>query len=57
MTIDSVLGKSGENRGTLEYSQMNVFIVVIENYIFLERGRSYLSKNVLYSMGTKTTFM
>ncbi len=47
---DSVLGKRvltyWENWGNLGYSQMNVFIVAMENYIFFERGRSHLSKNV-----------
>ncbi len=34
------------NMGNLDYSQMNVFIVAMENYVFLERGKSHLSKNV-----------
>ena len=47
---DSVLGKRVlmylENRRNLDFSQMNVFIVAMENYIFLERRRFHLSKNV-----------
>ncbi len=35
-----------ENRGNLEYSEINVSIVAMKNYVFLERGRSRLSKNV-----------
>ncbi len=34
------------NRGTPDYSQMNGFLVAIENYIFLESGQPHLSKNV-----------
>ena len=49
-TNDSVFGKRvltyWENMGTPDYSQMNVFMVGIENYIFLERGKPDLSKNV-----------
>ena len=48
---DSVFGKRvimyWENRGTLDYSPMNGFMVGTENYIFLERGKPHLSKNVL----------
>ncbi len=36
---------------------MNVFIVAMKNYVFLERGRSNLSKNFLFSMGTMKTFI
>ncbi len=36
---------------------MNVFIVAMENYVFLERGRSHLSKDLLFTMGTMKTFM
>ena len=50
---DSVLGKRVQmyweilgNRGNLDYRQMNVFIVDIENHIFLERVSSHLSQNV-----------
>ena len=35
-----------ENRGTPDYSQVNRFMVGIENYIFLERGKPHLSKKV-----------
>ncbi len=49
-TNDSVFGKRvltyWENRGNLDDSQMNVLIVPMGNYIFLERGRSHLSKNI-----------
>ena len=52
-TFESVLGKRVltywkimENRGNIDYSQMNVFILAMENYVFLKRGRSQLSKNV-----------
>ncbi len=45
---DSVFGKRvlmyWENRGTPDYSQMNGFIEVIENYIFLERGNLIVLK-------------
>ena len=47
---DSVFGKRvlmyWENRETPDYCQMNWFIGGIENYIFLERGKPNLSKNV-----------
>ncbi len=50
ISSDSVFGKRvltyWENRGTPEYSQVNGFTVGIENYIFLQRGKPYLSKNV-----------
>ncbi len=36
---------------------MSVFIGAMENYVFLERGRSHLSKNVQFSMGTIKTFI
>ncbi len=56
ITDDSVFGKRvltyRENRGTPDYSLMNGFMVVIANYIFLERGKSHLSKNVQFSIGT-----
>ncbi len=49
-TFDSVFQKRvltyWENRTTLDYSQMNGFMVGIENYIFLESGKPHLSKNV-----------
>ncbi len=49
-TYDSVLGKRvltyWENRGNLDYTQMNVIIVAMKNYIFLESRRPHLSKNV-----------
>ncbi len=35
-----------ENRGTPHYSQMNGFMVGIENYIFFERGKPHFPKNV-----------
>ncbi len=45
---DSVLGKRvltyWESRGTPDYSQMNGFMVGIENYIFVERGMPQLFK-------------
>ena len=45
---DSVFGKIvlmyWENRGTVDYSQMNGFMVGIENYIILEREKPHLSK-------------
>ncbi len=48
-TNDSVFGKRvltyWENRGTPDCSQMNGFMIGIENYIFLERGKPHLSKN------------
>ena len=31
-----------ENRGTPDYRQRNGFMVGIENYIFLERGKLHL---------------
>ncbi len=47
---DSVFGKRvlmyWENRRTPDDSQMNGFMVGIGNYIFLERGKPHLSKNV-----------
>ncbi len=33
-------------RRNLDYSQMTVFTVSMENYIFLERRRFHLSKNI-----------
>ncbi len=48
--LDSIFGKRvltyWENRGTPDYNQMNALMVGIANYIFLERGKSHLSKNV-----------
>ena len=35
-----------KNIGTPDYSYMNEIIVGIENYIFLEKGKPHLSKNV-----------
>ena len=50
MTFDSVFGKRvltyWENRGTPGCDQMDGFMIAIENYIFLERGKPHLSKNV-----------
>ena len=50
VSYDSVFGKRvltyWENRGTPDYSQMNEFMVCIENYIFLERGKPHRFKNV-----------
>ncbi len=51
MTIyDSVLGKRvltyWKNRGNLDYHNMKVFVVAMDNYIFLERGESPFSENV-----------
>ncbi len=50
LTFDSVFGKRvltyWENRGNLNLHQMNVFIVAMENYIFLERGESHLFENI-----------
>ncbi len=49
---DSVFGKRvltyWENMVTPDYNQMNGFMVGIDNYIylFLERGKPHLSKNV-----------
>ncbi len=47
---DSVFGKRvltyWENRGTPDYREMNGFRVGIENYIFLERRKPNLFKNV-----------
>ncbi len=47
---DSVFGKrvltDWENKGNLDYHQMNVFTVAMENYIFLKRRGSPLSENV-----------
>ncbi len=47
---DSVFAKRvptyWENRGTLNYSQMNGFMAGIEKYIFLEREKPNPSKNV-----------
>ncbi len=47
---DSVFGKRVltylGNRGIPDYSQMNVFMAGIGNYIFLEREKSHLSENV-----------
>ena len=47
---DSVFGKRvltyWENRGNLDYHQMNVFMVDNENYILLEREESHLSENI-----------
>ena len=55
-SYDSELGKRvltyWENRGDLDYNQMNVFIVAVKNYIFLERRRPHLSINVQFPMGT-----
>ncbi len=52
---DSVLGKRvltyWENRGNLYYHWMNVFIVAMKNYIFLERGESHLSKKYIVFHG------
>ena len=49
-SFDSIFGKRvltyWENRGNPYYHQMNVFRVSMENYMFLERGESYLSKNI-----------
>ncbi len=52
-THESVFGKkykntekSGKNKGNTGYSYMNAFKVPVENYIFLERGGSPLSKNI-----------
>ena len=48
--FDSVFGKRvltyWKNRGISDYSQMNGLMEGIENYIFLERGKPHLSKNV-----------
>ena len=47
---DSVFGKRvlmyWENRGNLNYHQMNVFMAAMENYTFLERGEPNLSENI-----------
>ncbi len=40
------MGKNGGNGGNHEYSKINVSIVPMENYIFLERRDFILSKNV-----------
>ncbi len=57
-TPDSVFGKREltywENRATPDYKLMNGFMVGIENYIFLERGKPHLSKNVKFFMGTSS---
>ena len=51
---DSVFGKRvltyWENRDISDYSQMNGFMVAIENYIFLETGKPNLSKLEIYSL-------
>ena len=50
LIIDSMLGKRvltyWENRGSPDYSQMNGFREGIERYIFLERVKPHLFKNV-----------
>ena len=47
---DSVFGKRvltyWENRGTLDNSHLNDYIVGVEKYIFWEREKPHLSKNV-----------
>ncbi len=49
-SYDSVFGKRvltyWENEGTPDYNQINGLKVGIENYMFLERGKQHLSKNV-----------
>ncbi len=48
--IDSVFGKRvltyWENRVNLDYHQMNLFTVTMENYIFLEKAEPKLSENI-----------
>ena len=50
LMYDSVFGKRVltylENRGNPDYSQINGFMVGKGNYVFLERGKLHLSKNV-----------
>ena len=35
-----------ENRGNLDYHHMKVFMLAMENYIFLESGESHISENI-----------
>ncbi len=59
--IDSVLGKKvltyWEIWGNPNCSQTNLFSVSMANYIFLERERPHLSKNISLSMGTTKVSM